>query len=227
MVTQLLVAAPTPVDQHYAAALRDSGFALTYAGSLAETVRHVVAGAADGVLALVDDGGAPQLCEVLRALGDLPLMVAGHDLSPETAAECLDRGADAAAMLPLSAQELSARLLAVLRRSGSQPASEAPAQITAGSLIIDTDTRQVHWRGRRVDLTPTEFHVLSVLAEKPGRVVTNGELLTRVWGPEYADDVHYVRLYIGYLRGKLEEDPHRPEVIRNQWGVGYRLSIEE
>lgn len=78
-----------------------------------------------------------------------------------------------------------------------------------------------------MDVTPIEFSILSVLAEQPGRVVTTRELLTRVWGPAYADDVHYIRLYIGYLRAKLENDPRHPRVILNQWGVGYRLAVSE
>ena len=226
MVTQLLVAASGPVDHSYTAALHASGFAVTYAGSLAEAVRHMVADAPDGVLALVDDAGAAQLTEVLRAIADIPLMVAGHDLSPAVAATCLDLGADATATLPLPAPELGARLRAVLRRGSAGSAVDAGWQISAGDLVIDTDMRQVQWRGGRVELTHTEFQILSVLAAKPGRVVTNRELLTRVWGEEYADDVHYVRLYIGYLRNKLEDDPRQPQTILNQWGVGYRLAAE-
>jgi two-component system KDP operon response regulator KdpE len=76
-----------------------------------------------------------------------------------------------------------------------------------------------------VRLSPTEFKVLAVLAEHPGRVVTNGEILSRVWGPEFRDDIHYVRLYIGYLRQKLTPDPSQPALIVNQWGVGYRLVV--
>jgi two-component system KDP operon response regulator KdpE len=226
MDVQLLVAAPTATDQAEVAGLRDDGFALTYTTSLAETVRRVLATPPDVVLAMVDGtAGAPEQCEVLRALGDFPLIVAWRQAPPAVAAACLDRGADAAVALPLPPRELGARVRAVLRRAAEQAPPASRPRVTAGDLTIDLDARAVWWRGAQIELSPTEFQLLAVLAETPGRVVTNRELLTRVWGDEYADEVHYVRLYIGYLRTKLEADPRNPTLILNQWGVGYRLAM--
>lgn len=170
--------------------------------------------------------GAAEQCEILRAVGDFPLIVTWRDALPAVAAACLDRGADAAIALPLPARELAARIRAVLRRADEQSPPAAQPRVTIGDLSIDLNARLVWMRGREIELSPTEFQVLAVLAETPGRVVTNPELLTRVWGEEYADEVHYVRLYIGYLRSKLEEDPRAPRLILNQWGVGYRLAAE-
>lgn len=173
---------------------------------------------------VTSDPAAAEQCAVIRALGGIPLLVAGSSLSADSAAACLDAGADAVVGLPLSDAELDAHIQAVLRRSEIQDGAAPVRQIRAGSLTIDTDTHTV-WQGEKeVNLSPTEFNLLAALAESPGSVVSNEELLTRVWGPEYADDVHYVRLYIGYLRAKLEADPRHPTLIVNQWGVGYRLA---
>jgi two-component system KDP operon response regulator KdpE len=190
-------------------------------------VRQIVSATPDAVLTHLDAiPGAPEQCEVLRALGDFPLIVAWREAAPAVAAACLDRGADAAIALPLPARELAARIRTVLRRAGDHALPAGKPRTTIGDLAIDFGTRSVWLRGREVELSPTEFALLAVLAETPGRVVTNRELLTRVWGEEYADEVHYVRLYIGYLRAKLEDDPRAPRLILNQWGVGYRLVAE-
>ena len=85
------------------------------------------------------------------------------------------------------------------------------------------DRHEVRRRGRVVPLTPTEFRILRVLAERPGAVCTNRMVLEQVWGEEFADCTHYLRLYIGYLRKKLEEDPRHPRLLVTEWGVGYRL----
>jgi two-component system KDP operon response regulator KdpE len=175
------------------------------------------------VVILGDGGNLPEHCAVFRALGDVPIIVTGEGLTSEEIAGCLDAGADTALRLPIAVEEAVARVRVVLRRSEQQSSSSTPRQITAGHLTIDLDTREVKLRGREVKLSPTTFGLLAALAESQGSVVTNRELLSRVWGPEYADDVHYVRLYIGYLRAKLEDDPQDPKLIVNQWGVGYRL----
>jgi two-component system KDP operon response regulator KdpE len=227
MAVQLLVAAVAPVEPNYLTALGAEGFTVERAGSLPEAVRRVLAQPPDAALVIVDDGDAAEMCEVLRALGDFPLVVTWPALPPGVEAACLDLGADAAAQLPPSPRELAARVRAVLRRVARQRTLTARRQIVAGDLVLDLDAHQAWRRGVAIDLTPTEFQVLAVLAEHAGRVVTNRELLSRVWGPEYTDDVHYVRLYIGYLRDKLEDDPHYPRLLVNQWGVGYRLVTAE
>lgn len=227
MGVQALVTAAVPRLAEELTGLRDDGFDLTFTASLADAVRRVLAAPPDVVLALVDGAsGAPEQCEVLRALGDFPLIVVWRDAPPAVAAACLDRGADAAISLPLPRRELVARVRAVLRRAAEQSHSTGRPRLTIGRLTIDLDARAVWVGDTEIELSPTEFQLLAVLAETPGRVVPNRELLTRVWGEAYADEVHYVRLYIGYLRAKLEEDPRRPKLILNQWGVGYRLAAE-
>ena len=92
-----------------------------------------------------------------------------------------------------------------------------------GDLEVDLDRHEVRRRGRVVPPTPTEFRILRVLAERPGAVCTNRMILEQVWGEEFADCTHYLRLYVGYLRKKLEEDPRHPRLLVTEWGVGYRL----
>jgi two-component system KDP operon response regulator KdpE len=206
--------------------LERGGFELSYAGSLGDAVRRVVSDHPDAVLALAPPAEAAAICEVFPALASQPVIIAGSELPAGVAAECLDRGADAVFSLPMPAKELLARMESVCRRAASRNLNPTTARIKMGDLSLDGWTRSVRLRGKQIDLSPTEFHVLALLAERPGRVVTNRELLTRVWSEEYADDVHYVRLYIGYLRAKLEKDPRHPELILTQWGVGYRLVVE-
>ena len=119
--------------------------------------------------------------------------------------------------------ELCAWIRAAVRRSTEQPATPRQNLVLIAALTIELYTRRVWRHGIAVDLTRREFQLLSVLAEHPGRVVENHELLTRVWGPEYVNDVQNVRQYMGYLRNKLEDDPRRPECILTVRGIGYRF----
>jgi two-component system KDP operon response regulator KdpE len=197
---------------------------VTFCTSLVETIRQAVSVPPRAVLAVLDEvEDPPRECELLRALGDFALITLWQRLDPRRAAACLDRGADGA--LTLDAPEFSRRVEAILRRVHRD--ETAPGLLVTGDLVVDRRAHLARWRGRPLDLTPIEFAILSVLAEQPGRVVSTHELLTRVWGPAYVDDVHYIRLYIGYLRAKLEDDPRHPRVILNQWGVGYRLAVSE
>ena len=94
---------------------------------------------------------------------------------------------------------------------------------TQDNLVIDFDKYEVTVDSERVDLTPTEFRLLSVLARYKGRVLPHEFLLTEVWGPEYVGEIDYLRLYVSYLRRKLEKDKSKPSLIHNEWGIGYRF----
>ena len=135
----------------------------------------------------------------------------------------LDLGADDYMTKPYSPRELISRIKAVLRRT-------EPKGITGGSEIVvdpdfrfNLDQRKVIVRGKEVILRPTEYRLLYQLVTNPGKLLTHEVLLSRVWGPEYRDDDQYVRLYIGYLRQKIEEDPKNPRYILNERGLGYRF----
>ena len=135
----------------------------------------------------------------------------------------LDLGADDYMTKPYSPRELVSRIKAVLRRT-------EPRSIAGGSeIVVDPDLqfnlnqRKVIVRGKEITLRPTEYRLLYQLVTNPGKLLTHETLLSRVWGPEYRDDDQYVRLYIGYLRQKIEEDPKNPKYILNERGLGYRF----
>jgi DNA-binding response OmpR family regulator len=124
---------------------------------------------------------------------------------------------------PFSFAELAARVNAILARSSRVSAASHPQTVLSGKLIIDLSERRVTRDGNPVHLTPTEFHLLAVLAEHPGRAFSPDTLLTRVWEDE-SYDVENVKRYIHYLRQKLEDAPDNPEVILTERGFGYYLA---
>lgn len=134
-------------------------------------------------------------------------------------------GVDDYVTKPFSARELEARIQAVLRRchvDGSK--TNRTAFYSNGHLSVDFDRRVVMIKGNSIDLSPTEFKLLCCLVRNEGRVLPHRYLLAEVWGPEYVDEVDYVKLYIRYLRRKIEANPSTPEHILTEWGVGYRFN---
>jgi two-component system KDP operon response regulator KdpE len=135
----------------------------------------------------------------------------------------LDLGADDYLTKPFSPRELVSRIKAVLRRV-EMPAPTPKAEIVVDEdLRIDFGQRKVVVRGQEVRLRPTEYRLLYQLVNNAGRLLTHETLLSRVWGPEYMDEDHYVRLYITYLRQKIEKDPKNPKYILSERGIGYRF----
>jgi len=155
--------------------------------------------------------------EALAALAILVLSAIGDEREKVRA---LDAGADDYVTKPFGTEELLARLRAVLRRS-ADPAGEP--QVSVGELLIDFADRRVTREGREVHLTPIEFDLLRVLAHHRGRLVTHSHLLREVWGVQYANETHYLRVHMAHIRRKLEPDPPRPVYLITEPGVGYRL----
>jgi len=167
-----------------------------------------------------------EVCRRLRELSNVPIiMLTARSLKGDVV-KGLEIGADDYLTKPFSAAELDARIQAVLRRSTVQngPVSSRLSFYTNGHLSVDFDRRIVTVRGERVEFTPTEFKLLTTLVRNEGRVLPHRYLLTEVWGPEYADEIDYVKLYIRYLRLKIEDDPSDPIYIQTEWGIGYRFS---
>lgn len=135
----------------------------------------------------------------------------------------LDLGADDYIAKPFSPRELVSRIRAVLRRlEPVAPALGLPVKVD-DDLCINFEQRKVIVRGQEVRLRPTEYRLLYQLVTNAGRLLTHETLLSRVWGPEYRDEDHYVRLYITYLRQKIEKDPKNPKYILSERGLGYRF----
>jgi two-component system KDP operon response regulator KdpE len=134
--------------------------------------------------------------------------------------EALDAGADDYVTKPFSMGELMARMRVSLRRAAS---SEHEPVLQCGDLVVDIVQRRVTVAGREIKLTPTEYELIKILAQHRGRVLTHKQLLKAVWGNTYNDDTHYIRVYIGQLRRKIEENPTQPRYIITESGVGYRM----
>lgn len=157
-----------------------------------------------------------------RIWSDVPVIVlSARGQEPDKVA-ALDQGADDYLTKPFGMGELLARLRVVLRRARGP----APPAIHAGDVTIDLDRRLVYRHGEEVHLTPTEMNLLLVLAHEAGKVMTQRQILQRVWGSYAAENSPQLRVYINYLRRKLEDDPATPVLIVTEPGVGYRLKAE-
>lgn len=161
--------------------------------------------------------------EEIREISTVPVLMLTVRASEADKVRGLELGADDYLPKPFGHRELSSRVKALLRRS--QMAGPAPRSIITidDDLSIDFDRREVIARGERIRLRPTEYKLLHHLVTNAGRLLSHEVLLTRVWGREYRDDPQLLRLYITYLRQKIEPDPGHPKYILNERGVGYRF----
>lgn len=164
-----------------------------------------------------------EVCRRLRELSDVPIIFLTAKASIDDVVKGLDTGADDYLIKPFDKEELVARVRAHLRRV---PIQKDVDELTFdnGNLTINFLNREVRVRGKVVELTPKEFDLLSTLVRNVGRVLTRQELITQAWGPEYAEANESLKLYIHYLRKKIEADPAKPEYILTSRGVGYRFA---
>ena len=171
------------------------------------------------------DVGLPEMngFEVLKSIrlfSDVPVIMLTVRDDELSKVQGLELGADDYVTKPFGHLELLARVRAVLRRSQSLPlAHEQP--FLSGDIQLDFARREVIVRGHPVALTGTEYRLLYHLVRNAGRIMTHEALLARVWGREYTDEISYLKSYINRLRSKLEQDPHHPEYILTEYGVGY------
>ena len=171
------------------------------------------------------DGDGIELVQEVRKRHSLPILVVSARHQEAQKIALLDAGADDYLTKPFSVGELLARIRVALRHRGTA-LSPALTVHELDGLKVDLALRLVQVNGQPLHLTPTEFNLLARLVRSAGRVVTHRQLLADVWGPDLTDHTHYLRLYMGQLRAKIEADPAEPRHLLTEAGVGYRLAAD-
>jgi two-component system KDP operon response regulator KdpE len=216
-------------DARRAAILRSAlgvdGYTVVTVDDPLETIRRLTTVLPDVVI--LDEQAAPSpgfdLLVAIRRASSVPVIVLSVDDDETSKVSALDRGADDYVTKPCGDRELRSRVRAVLRRA-RMPSLTPKTEIAVDDyLTIDFGRRDVVVGGKHIALRPTEYRLLYHLVSNAGRILTHETLLAKVWGYEYRTEEHYVRLYVTYLRQKIEEDPRRPRYILNERGLVYRF----
>ncbi|MFZ1640021.1 MAG: two-component system response regulator KdpE [Candidatus Contendobacter sp.] len=222
-LTVLIVEDEQAIRRFVRAALEGEGYRVHEA----DTVRRglLEAGTRKPDLVVLDlglpDSDGMDFIRDLRAWSGMPVLVLSARVEEYDKVEALDAGADDYLIKPFGVAELLARVRAVCRRHVREP--DGTATITFGEVSVDLERRQVARNNQPVHITPIEFRLLATLVTKPGKVLTHRQLLREVWGPAYVERGHYLRIYMGHLRQKLEADPTRPRYFLTETGIGYRF----
>ena len=165
-----------------------------------------------------------EMCSRIRDLAETPIIVMSDRSERDDLLRGYEVGVDSYILKPVDKRDLVQRIYGTLRRKSSSNADvQVPPPFESGNLMIDWSSNEVQVNGTNLTLTPTEFKLLGYLAQNKGRTLTHEQILSRVWGPEYISDKSYVKLYIRYLRQKIEEDPSKPRCIVTQRGFGYKF----
>jgi two-component system KDP operon response regulator KdpE len=212
-------------------ALEAEGWVVHEAGTLRDGL--AAAGTRQPDLLVLDlglpDGDGVSLIRDVRGWSAVPIIVLSARTDEADKIAALDAGADDYLTKPFGTGELLARVRANLRRpraAGGNGSEDPPeALFRFGEIELDRAARLVRRSGVEVHLTPTEYRLLSVLVANAGRVLTQRQLLREVWGPSHSDQSHYLRIYMGHLRQKLEADPAQPRHLLTETAVGYRLVV--
>lgn len=222
----LLVEDEPQIRRFVRAALEQEGWQVHEAATLQRGL--IDAGTRKPDLIVLDlglpDGDGNSFISDVRKWSQVPMIVLSARVGEEDKIAALDAGADDYLAKPFGVGELLARVRATLRRQ-RQPLADASGLVGFGDVSVDIRNRRVLRAGQPVHLTPTEFRLLSVLVANAGRVMTNVQLLRAVWGPAQSENGHYLRIYMGHLRHKLEADPAQPRYLLTETAVGYRLQL--
>jgi len=205
--------------------LEQDGFEVVTAYNGKEALEQVRTQLPDLILLdiMMPDINGFEVLKKIREVNNVPVIMLTAKGEEDDRIQGLELGADDYITKPFSPRELVSRIRAVLRRTKSFKDDEVDQIIVDDRLTIDFSRREVWVEGDKVDLRPTEYRLLYHLVQNAGWVNTHEQLLSKVWGFEYQDEPHYVRLYVNYLRKKLEEDPSNPKYILTERGVGYRF----
>jgi two-component system KDP operon response regulator KdpE len=220
----LVVDDEAPIRRALRTALTGHGYEVEVADGGAPALTAIATWSPDAVVLDLMMPGVDgfEVVRQTRTWSQVPIVVLSARGEERSKVEALDLGADDYLTKPFGIEELLARLRAVLRRAGTPQAPE----ITVGDVTIDVARHVVTKGGLEVHLTPTEYDLLRVLATNAGKVLTHRQLLERVWGGYAAENSQQLRVYVNYLRRKLEDDPARPRWLVTEPGVGYRLRAE-
>ena len=206
-------------------ALQDEGFHVFEADSVKRALIHAASRQPD--LVIVDlglpDGDGKQLISELRGWLAVPILVLSARDREEEKVAALDAGADDYLTKPFGVPELLARIRAQLRRHGQTGTAAATSKVAFGDIAVDLSTHEVWRQGQPVHLTPIEYRLLCAMLRGQSRVLTHRQLLLEVWGLDYIDRPHYLRVHMAHLRQKLEADPAQPQHFITELQVGYRL----
>ena len=226
----LVVEDETQLRKFLRAALAPHGFQVVEAASAAAA--SVAATTHVPELILLDlglpDGDGLDVLRAIREWSRVPIIVISAREREGDKVAALDAGADDYLTKPFGTGELMARIRVALRHAHSaRDAGPESAVLEVGPLRIDLAARVVTRDGKELRLTPIEYRLLVLLAKHAGKVLTHRQILMEVWGPPHAGQTHYVRVYMGELRKKIEEDPTRPKLVITEQGVGYRLRVPD
>ena len=169
------------------------------------------------------DGDGIDFIREVRQWSQMPILVLSARTEESDKIAALDAGADDYLIKPFGIGELQARLRVALRRHGA--ATPADPTYTFGDVQVDLASRRIVRGEEEIHLTPIEFRLLAVLLNNHGKVLTQRQLLAQVWGPNAVEHSHYLRIYMGHLRQKLETDPARPRHLLTETGIGYRFML--
>lgn len=205
--------------------LEHDGFRVIEAFNGMQAIEKVRSNLPDLVLldVMMPDMDGFEVLKIVREVSSIPVIMLTAKGEEDDRVRGLELGADDYITKPFSPRELVSRVRAVLRRTESGAGAVHGLIEVDDRLKLDFDRREVWVGGELVKLRPTEYRLLYHLVQNAGWVVSHDQLLAKVWGYEYRDEPHYVRLYINYLRKKLEEDPSNPKYILTERGVGYRF----
>jgi DNA-binding response OmpR family regulator len=208
--------------------LENAGYEVLTAEDGVEGIRRVYSSRPNLVLL---DANVPKMdgwevCRRIRDMSEIPVLMLTVCSEKTDRLKGFDLGADDYITKPVDFPELVARVQAILRRSDATPQDDGPSVFHNGEIEVEWRSRQVWVRGKRVKLSPIEYKILACLIKNRGWIVTHEQILEKAWGPNYIGDKSFVKLYIRYLRQKIEENPHTPRLILTERGVGYYFAMQ-